>query len=529
MNQLAVISQDLGDFQNNFFEPVNSNKLENLFIRHSETMSRMKKIHSELEEPYRLTALSFFINGNTDDRTHIPSIDRLFDLEGALKALHADYWQQAFMLTDVYDHMPAKRREEWRDLIKSKKTPEFEENSVTSTLFDLLNSRSKFFAERIDGIFRGLSGEHVTNTPEGFNKRMIFNGVMDPKWESTNSSKVWILNDFREVIARLLCREKAGWHSDKLVHAMYRNTGVWHDIDGGTFRAKMFKKGTLHLECHPDISWKLNQVLSILYPAAIPESFRRKPKKTNKTFDVIEDVLPVAVINGLSDYYVRDNGFTMQVSSLWNLDKVVRDMVENVIESIGGVRQASREFKFDYQFREVVDLITMTGRVPNQKSYQYYPTPKTVAEKAIEMAEIQDHHQCLEPSAGQGSLAQLMPKENTECIELSELNAEVLRTKGFKVEQTDFLEWADKTSLRFSRICLNPPYSLSRYKLHLEKAVSLLKNDGILVAILPATVNGKELIPGYSHEYSSVFENEFKGTSISTVIVKIQKSSGEVV
>ena len=36
MNQLAVISQDLGDFQNNFFEPVNSNKLENLFIRHSE-------------------------------------------------------------------------------------------------------------------------------------------------------------------------------------------------------------------------------------------------------------------------------------------------------------------------------------------------------------------------------------------------------------------------------------------------------------------------------------------------------------
>ena len=524
MNQLAICSPDLGGFHSNFFKPVSTSELEVLFVRYNETKRKISAIHKELDEPYQLTALSYFVNGNTDDRTRVPSIEQLFNYEGALKALDASYWQQAFNLTDVYDHMPAKRREEWRDLIKEKQTPEFARDSVTATLFDLLNSRSKFFAERIDGIFRGLSGEHITNSPEGFSKRMIFNNVVDPKWQSTNSSKVWLLNDFREVICRLLCIDTAGLSSEGLVMAMYRNPGQWHSIDGGYFRAKMFKKGTLHVETNPDLAWKLNQVLSILYPTAIPESFRRKPKKANKSFDAIEDILPVMVTRTLSEYYVRDGGYTMQVRSFYGVDKVIKEMVKNVIDSIGGVAQKGNEFKFDYCFSEVIDQIVMTGRIPNQKSFQYYPTPPNIAAYAVEMAEIEDHHSCLEPSAGVGSIADLMPKGNTKCIELSELHAAVLKQKNFDVVQTDFIDWADKTSLRFDRIVMNSPYSQGRYQLHLEKAASLLKSDGLLVAVLPSSCNGKELIAGLEHEYSPVFEGQFKDTSIDTVVVRIRRA-----
>lgn len=523
MNQLAICSPDLDDIQEQFFKPVNTSELEILFVRYNETKRKMTAIHNELSEPYQLTALSYFVNGNTDDRTHIPSIDNLFNLEGALKALDASYWSSAFNLTDCYDFMPAKRREEWHDLIREKKTPEFNPDTVNPTLLDLLNSRSKFFAERIDGIFRGLSGFHITNQPEGFSKRMIFNNVMDQKWETTNSSKVWLLNDFREVIARLLCRETEGMGSEGLVRAMYRNTGQWHSIDGGAFRAKMFKKGTLHVECHVDIAWKLNQVLSMLYPAAIPESFRRKPKKANKTFEVIEDVLPVKVTQVLSGYYVREAGFTMQVKNLYGVDKVVKEMVINTLSHIGGVAVSGNEFKFEYPFSEVVDQIVMTGRLPNQKSFQYYPTPPNIATYAVELAEIEAHHSCLEPSAGIGALADLMPKENTKCIELSELHSHILKQKGYDVTQTDFVEWADKTFDRFSRIVMNAPYSQGRHKIHLEKAISLLKPDGVLVAVMPASCKGKELIAGLEHDYSEVFEGEFKGTSIDTVVVKISR------
>ena len=35
------------------------------------------------------------------------------------------------------------------------------------------------------------------------------------------------------------------------------------------------------------------------------------------------------------------------------------------------------------------------------------------------------------------------------------------------------------------------------------------------------TAVGKELIPGATHEFSKVFDDQFKGTSVSVVIVKI--------
>lgn len=38
----------------------------------------------------------------------------------------------------------------------------------------------------------------------------------------------------------------------------------------------------------------------------------------------------------------------------------------------------------------------------------------------------------------------------------------------------------------------------------------------------PASTKGKELIPGFSHTYSRVYENQFRGASVDTVIVKME-------
>ena len=54
---------------------------------------------------------------------------------------------------------------------------------------------------------------------------------------------------------------------------------------------------------------------------------------------------------------------------------------------------------------------------------QFYPTPASVAERVVELAEISDTHTVLEPSAGKGAL--LKPLKRTEGIQAIEIDKEL--------------------------------------------------------------------------------------------------------
>lgn len=53
------------------------------------------------------------------------------------------------------------------------------------------------------------------------------------------------------------------------------------------------------------------------------------------------------------------------------------------------------------------------------------------------------------------------------------------------------------------------------------------KPDGRLVAILPASAKGKDLLPGWSMEWARTFDNEFAGTSVSVVVLIAQRASAK--
>lgn len=158
----------------------------------------------------------------------------------------------------------------------------------------------------------------------------------------------------------------------------------------------------------------------------------------------------------------------------------------------------------------------------------FAPTPPSLAKKAVEMAAIQPHHRCLEPSAGTGAIADTIdPRrdgtyDRVWCVEVSDLNCQVLSGKGYaRVTCADFLEWSEGWGGEsFDRILMNPPFSQGRWKAHLERAATLLAQDGILVAILPASARGKDLLPGFIHEWSEIYENQFAGASVSVAILK---------
>ena len=542
--EVNLVSGD--DFLDEFFAPASSDMVHGLIARYRQARERIEEVAAFAGGESCKSVIGYFLSGNaTEDRGRSSmhaSAEQLFKAEGAVAALNSAYWSEALSLTDVYDAMPQARRDEWNTVIREQKAPEFDDEVVRATLQDLLNSRARFLAERVDGIFRALSGHHVTNSPAAFGKRMIIAHLVT-SYGTTAHDRVGYINDLRCVIAKFMGRGEPQWNSSGSIvdFARRERRGEWVTLDGGALRLRAYKCGTAHLEVHPDMAWRLNCVLANLYPLAIPPEFREKPKRQAKNFVMMGRPLPFAVLDALGGlepaYRVVKNDHpdanwrnetrreninnAVQFSYRTPADKAVRAEAERVLTYLGGVKieneRGAAYYEFDYQPGEAIKEVMASGCLPDQKAHQYYPTPESLAQMAVELAQIGPHHECLEPSAGTGSLADLMPKTVTTCVEISPLHCKVLEAKGLNVVKADFLKWS--SAYQFDRIVMNPPFASGRWQAHLERASSLLAKDGRLVAILPASAKGKDVLPGWDLEWSRVFDNEFAGASVSVVIL----------
>ena len=544
-NETELIADAMADF----FAPTSTDMVHGLVAEYRRDRQRIAEVVQFANSDALKGVWHYFASGNADEnrgRTSLQkSVEQAFREAGAIGVLNATYWNRALELTDVYDAMPQERRSQWHEQMRNPEgkkgrgdewelapLPDFEEETVRSTLLELLNSRAKFLAERVDGIFRALSGEHVTNSPAAFGKRMIIGHLVSSY--GTTTDRVGYINDLRAVIARFMGRDEPTWNATGAVvsRARREKRGEWVTLDGGALRLRAYKCGTAHLEVHPDMAWRLNCVLAQLYPLAIPPEFRTKPKKKVKDFVMMGRPLPFAVIAALESLETAYN--FIENTGPWP-QKYRREPITNglaprggfsaeaerVIAYIGGVKTKNERnteyFAFDYDPREVIAEIICTGCLPDQKAHQYYPTPDNLAQMAVEMAQIEPHHECLEPSAGTGGIADHLPKTVTTCVEISPLHCKVLEAKGHNVVQADFLKW--EGAYRFDRIVMNPPYSEGRWQAHLEHAAGMLADDGRLVAILPASAKNRDVLPGWTLEWSRVFDNEFAGASVSVVIL----------
>lgn len=149
-----------------------------------------------------------------------------------------------------------------------------------------------------------------------------------------------------------------------------------------------------------------------------------------------------------------------------------------------------------------------------------------LAERVADLAEIGPDHQCLEPSAGMGGLADFMPKDRTTCVEISGLHRKVLESKGFRVVWGDFLPWADgrvSEGKAFDRIVTNPPFDQGRWAAHIDHAAPLLRPGDRLVAILPSGAKNRDVLPGFRKEWHGPFDNQFPGASVSVVVLVADK------
>jgi predicted RNA methylase len=502
---------------------INTNEIENIFSSYEKEKARLVFLSTELKKDD--IPRHFFNNDYSYSRTV-----NCFDIKPAIASLDAEYWQKIMSMTDVLDCMPAQKRNEWSEKIHDHDTPPFEKKIVIDTMANLIMNRSTFFADKVDGIFRNLSREHVTNSPNGFRKRMIVGQVLElwgpggSQWRSVNHKMAEYLADFRAIIAKLRGMDTRKYHhtSSDLSRIMEENGfGQWYEFDGGAFRMRIYKKGTAHLEVHPEIAVQLNRILATKHPQAIAGESMKAPKVKTKLSPqkhfLSEGVLDI--LYNFKDSFKKDN--RQAFFSNYNHDERDFEEAKNVLRLLGGADD-NGTWSFEYSIRDALSEVCRVGTVPEKVSHQFYPTPSDLAERAIDLADIAEDDRVLEPSAGNGALAQKIAghTKNVTCVEVNGVFSAALKSQGFDTHNADFLSW--KSPYSFTKIIMNPPFAKGEAERHVKKASEFLADGGQLVAILPASLKGKEIVPGRVHDYTDTIEDAFDDTGVCVVILNLQ-------
>lgn len=494
-----------------------SSSLHELFADYDEKRKSILSISNFVKKESDVT--QYFITGNKITQAYAST---LFDEEGALKALNAEFWSKAMKMTDVLTCMTAQKRNEWHDMIHDLKTPEFEKESVISTLHGLLLNRNNFLADKVDGIFQKLSHTHVTNSPMGFKQRMILDYMINSYGSLTD--KVEYLNDLRGIIAKIMKRDEPKNSLSSSLYDIVRNEqfGEWFSFDGGAFKIRIYKKGTAHLEIHENMSHELNIILAQKYPSVIGDSNKSKRTTSKKTIEVSlqMDLLKFETCNILAqiaESVTKDRPINLSYYDIEN-PQVLKE-VKEVLEYLQA-QDNGRYLSFNYDASSVLKEIVRLGAVPEQKSHQFYPTEEFLAKRVATLLHADEFDSTLEPSAGLGGIAQHLYRKRTTCVEISSVHCEALKKMGFKdVVNQDFLKYTSKE--KFDRIAMNPPFTKGQAEAHLKHAITLLADDGRLVAVLPASLKGKEFSKKFNHEYSEVLTGQFSDAQVSVVLLTL--------
>lgn len=237
--------------------------------------------------------------------------------------------------------------------------------------------------------------------------------------------------------------------------------------------------------------------------------------------------------------------------------------VNEVLANLGGSWQSSQKlhsFPQDIELRgmirEIIDLRTL----PPKNPLSFFATPKPVGREAVGLLELKRGLKIWEPSCGDGALLKVLAPYKQELgliIHASELDpgraraARELEIAEF-VHEGDCLFYGgerpmfvrDKDGMMttqivpegyYDRVLMNPPFSKGGRRLlyidHIYKALKMLKDGGILVAIVPISVKESQssMVGRFRTQTEcDIFElpdGAFKesGTNVKTAIIKIYK------
>lgn len=113
----------------------------------------------------------------------------------------------------------------------------------------------------------------------------------------------------------------------------------------------------------------------------------------------------------------------------------------------------------------------------------FFPTPPALIERIMELADIHDGHRVLEPSAGNGNLADAARAAGgaVVCCEISSRLRDILTAKGHTIIASDFNDM-DPRPVQ-DRIVANPPFEKGQDRDHIRRMFDHLAPGGRLVSV----------------------------------------------
>ena len=218
------------------------------------------------------------------------------------------------------------------------------------------------------------------------------------------------------------------------------------------------------------------------------------------------------------------------------LDRKLYERVNKVLEAAGGKwNRKAKAHLYEGDAAEAMDQIILTGEcdIKRKQNFGYFPTPLGLGMEVAKLAQIAPGHAVLEPSIGQGHLAEaiirVQPAASITGYELLPENLKKCEGR-FTATEADFLKV--EVVPQFDRVVMNPPFAKQADIWHVQHALKFLKPGGRLVSIMSASVAFRdnklttafrELVDECGGSIEPNNEGAFKesGTMVRTVTVSL--------
>lgn len=204
-----------------------------------------------------------------------------------------------------------------------------------------------------------------------------------------------------------------------------------------------------------------------------------------------------------------------------------------------GATYKKNSFVFPNNAQAYIDRLMGGEKVNIKKEFQFFGTPKALADKLVKLSCIEMDSEILEPSAGHGAIVdaivRVLPTIWVDCCELMDINRNVLSEHtNSRIICEDFLKIPKKYLGYYDRIIANPPFNKNQDIDHIRKMYDCLKKGGRMVSIASKhwqlSENKKEkAFADWLDEKGAMIEDipsgTFKesGTTVAGVIITIDK------
>lgn len=169
------------------------------------------------------------------------------------------------------------------------------------------------------------------------------------------------------------------------------------------------------------------------------------------------------------------------------LDRKLYEAVNKALANAGGKWKTRVGHVFPTAAAPKLAAMLGTGiAIDEKKRDQVFFTSRDLADRVAARADVAGEH-VLEPSAGNGSLADACMRAgalSVSCFEINTQHTDTLRAKGYDTIYDDFLIFSPAANALYSRIVMNPPFTKNQDIAHVQHALKWLAPGGILVAIM---------------------------------------------